>query len=183
MSMTMPNRTSIFSARSTFIAVLTALVALTTLTLAPAAEARCKGERSMSKRAAASAMFCLVNQERRKRGIAPLRHDAKLAKVAGRHAKHMVRFSFTGHRSPKAGGLVQRVKRARVFRRSRAFSVGENLGWGGTPVAINRAWMRSAIHKKATLYRKFTRVGVGVVKGTPNGSKRRSLTYVVTFAG
>jgi uncharacterized protein YkwD len=180
MSMTTPNRTSIFSARSMFIAVLAALVALA---FAPAAEARCKGDRSMSKRAAASAMFCLVNQERRKRGIAPLRHDAKLAKVAGRHAKHMVRYSFTGHRSPKAGGLVQRVKRARVFARSRAFSVGENLGWGGTPFAINRAWMRSAIHKKATLFRSFTKMGVGVVRGLPHGSKRASLTYVVTFAG
>ena len=183
MSSTMPNRTLIISARSTFIAVLAALIALTTLAFAPAAEARCKGERSMSKRAAAQAMFCLVNQERRKRGIAPLRHDAKLAKVAGRHAKHMVRYSFTGHRSPKAGGLVQRVKRARVFRKSRAFSVGENLGWGGSPFAINRAWMRSAIHKKATLYRSFTKMGVGVVRGLPHGSKRRSLTYVVTFAG
>jgi uncharacterized protein YkwD len=180
MSMTTPNRTSIFSARSMFIAVLAALVALA---FAPAAEARCKGDRSMSKRAAASAMFCLVNQERRNRGIAPLRHDAKLAKVAGRHAKHMVRYSFTGHRSPKAGGLVQRVKRARVFARSRAFSVGENLGWGGTPFAINRAWMRSAIHKKATLFRSFTKMGVGVVRGLPHGSKRASLTYVVTFAG
>lgn len=184
MPSTMPNRTPILSARSAFIAVIIALVAFVSLSAAPAAEARCKGERSAKSRGtAASAMFCLINQERRKRGIAPLRHDAKLAKVAGRHAKHMVRYSFTGHRSPKAGGLVQRVKRARVFARSRAFSVGENLGWGGSPAAINRAWMRSAIHKKATLFRSFTKMGVGVVRGLPHGSKRRSLTYVVTFAG
>ena len=184
MSSTMPNRTSIFSARSTFVAVLAALVAVVAMGFnASAAEARCKGDRSMSKRAAASAMLCLINQERAKRGIGPVRHNAKLAKVAGTHAKHMVRYSFTGHRSPKAGGLVQRVKRAHVFRRSTAFSVGENLGWGGTPYAINRAWMRSAIHKKATLLRSFTKVGVGVVRGLPHGSKRASLTYVVTFAG
>ena len=185
MSMTMPNRKSILSARSAFVVVLAAIAVLSLSAISPApAQAGCKGERSKSsKRAAAAAMFCLVNQERRKRGIPALRHDAKLAKVAGRHAKHMVSFSFTGHNSPKAGGLVQRVKRARVFRKSRAFSVGENLGWGGSPVAINRAWMRSAIHKKATLYRAFTKMGVGVVRGLPHGSKRRSLTYVVTFAG
>ena len=184
MSSSMPNRTSIFSARSTFVAVLAALVAVLAMGVtAPAADARCKGERSMSKRTAASAMLCLVNQERAKRGIGPVRHDAKLAKVAGRHARHMVQYSFTGHRSPKSGGLVQRVKRARVFSSSRAFAVGENLGWGGTAYAINRAWMRSAIHKKATLLRSFTKVGVGVVRGLPHGSKRRSLTYVVTFAG
>ena len=184
MSMTMPNRTPILSARSVFVAVTAALVAVLSMgAFAAPAQARCKGERSTSKRAAASAMFCLINQERRKRGIPALRHDAKLAKVAGRHANHMVRYSFTGHRSPKAGGLVQRVKRARVFSRSRAFSVGENLGWGGSALAINRAWMRSAIHKKATLFRSFTKMGVGVVRGLPHGSKRRSLTYVVTFAG
>lgn len=184
MSSSMPNRTSIFSARSTFVAVLAALAAVLTLgAFAAPAQARCKGDRSMSKRAAAGAMLCLINQERAKRGIAPVRHDTKLARVAGRHARHMVSFRFTGHRSPKSGGLVQRVKRARVFSRTHRFTVGENLGWGGTAYAINRAWMRSAIHKKATLHSAFTKVGVGVVKGLPNGSRRRSLTYVVTFAG
>jgi uncharacterized protein YkwD len=184
MSSTMPNRTSIFSARSIFVVVVAALSAVLSMGFtAPAAQARCKGEGSMSKRQAASAMFCLLNQERAKRGIGRLHHDAKLARVAGRHARHMVRYSFTGHNSPKAGGLVQRVKRAHVFSRTRAFSVGENLGWGGSPRAINSAWMRSAIHKKATLLRNFTKVGIGVVRGLPHGSKRRSLTYVVTFAG
>ena len=184
MSKTMPNRTSILSARSTFVAVLAALAAFAMLAAsAQPAQARCKGDRSMSKRAAASAMFCLINQERAKRGIPGLRHDAKLARVAGRHARHMVRYSFTGHVSPKSGGLVKRVKRAHVFSRSRAYAVGENLGWGGSAYAIQRAWMRSAIHKKATLFRSFTKVGVGVVRGLPHGSKRRSLTYVVTFAG
>jgi uncharacterized protein YkwD len=128
-------------------------------------------------------MLCLVNQERARRGIAPVRHDARLARVAGRHARHMVKYSFTGHRSPKAGGLLARVKRAGAVSRRHQFWVGENLGWGGSALAVHRAWMRSAIHKKATLYRKFSRAGVGVVRGLPHGSKRRSLTYVVTFAG
>ncbi len=179
----MPNRTMSLSARAIFAIFVAALVAVLTLAAAPQAQARCHGDRSMSKRAAANAMLCLVNQERAKRGIGAVRHDPRLARVAGRHARHMVRYSFTGHRSPKSGGLVTRVKRARIFSRFTRFSVGENLGWGGRPIAIHRAWMRSAIHKKATLYRAFTRVGVGVVRGLPFGSKRRSLTYVVTFAG
>lgn len=184
MTETMPNRTSITSARSAFVVFLAALAAFAMLAAAAQpAQARCKGERAKSQRAAANAMLCLVNQERRKRGIAPVRQDAKLSRVAGRHARDMVQLSFTGHNSPRRGGLVARVKRAHVFSRTRAFSVGENLGWGGSALAINRAWMRSAIHKKATLLRAFTKVGIGVVRGVPHGSKRRSLTYVVTFAG
>ena len=180
---TVPNQMKL-SARSLAVAGVALLAAFALLgASAPTADARCKGERSGNRAVAAGAMLCLVNQERAKRGIPALRIDSRLSRVAGRHARHMVKYSFTGHRSPKAGGLVQRVKRARIFSRSRAFAVGENLGWGGSALSINRAWMRSAIHKKATLYRKFTRVGVGVVRGLPHGSKRRSLTYVVTFAG
>ena len=166
----------------TFLATTFATVAMLAATAVPA-HALCPGDRSTSKRAAARAMLCLVNYERQRRGIAPVRHDARLARVAGRHARHMVQFSFTGHVSPRSGGLMARVKRARAVSRTRQFWVGENLGWGGSPLPIHRAWMRSAIHKKATLYRQFKRVGVGVVTGLPHGSKRRGLTYVVTFAG
>ena len=179
----MPNR-MILSGRSLGVASLSLVVAFVVLAMsAPAADARCRGERSASRAMAAGAMLCLVNQERARRGIAPVRVDARLSRVAGRHARHMVKYSFTGHNSPVSGGLVKRVQRAHVFSSSRAFTVGENLGWGGSAFSINRAWMRSAIHKKATLHRSFTKVGIGVVRGLPHGSKRRSLTYVVTFAG
>jgi uncharacterized protein YkwD len=174
----------ILSARSLAIASASLAVAFAVLAYsAPNADARCRGERSVNKTVAAGAMLCLVNQQRARRGIPALRIDSRLSRVAGRHARHMVKYSFTGHKSPVSGGLVKRVQHAHVFSSSRAFSVGENLGWGGSALAINRAWMRSAIHKKATLYRAFTKVGIGVVRGLPHGSKRRSLTYVVTFAG
>jgi uncharacterized protein YkwD len=179
----MPNRL-ILSARTTVLAVIALGVALAVMAAsAPTADASCAGERSKSRTAAARAIFCLVNQERARRGIPTLSYDGRLSRVAGRHARHMVKYSFTGHNSPISGGLVKRVKGAHVFSSSRGFSVGENLGWGGSALAINRAWMHSAIHKKASLYRKFTKVGIGVVRGLPHGSKRRSLTYVVTFAG
>jgi len=169
----MPIRTFLLSALAASVVI---------AVLAPAAYA-CPSERSQNRAAAINGMMCLLNQERTKRGIAPVRWDGRLARVAKRHAGDMVSFSFTGHNSPARGGLLARVKRARAASRHRQFWVGENLGWGGTPLAVHRAWMRSAIHKKATLYRKFRRVGVGVVRGLPNGSKYSGLTYVVTYAG
>ena len=137
----------------------------------------------MNRASAAAAIVCLNNQERARRGLHTLALDSRLSRVARRHASHMVRYSFTGHVSPKAGSLLSRVKRARAVSTSRRFWVGENLGWGASAYRVHKAWMRSAIHRKATLYRHFTRVGVGVVRGLPRGSKRRSLTYVLTFAG
>jgi uncharacterized protein YkwD len=183
MTYAMPSRPTLPPIRSFMRLTAAAVVALAIFAVsAPKAHA-CSGERSKSRAAAARAMGCLVNQERAKRGLHALRYDGRLAKVARVHAKHMVRYSFTGHNSPKSGGLVQRVKRARAVSRKRRFWVGENLGWGGTAGLINRMWMRSAIHRKATLYRKFTRMGVGVVRGVPGASRTRGLTYVVTFAG
>lgn len=169
------------SLRSSLVSILVAL-ALVALSAATAAAA-CRGERSRNRAEAARAMFCLVNYERTRRGIPPVRYDARLARVARRHASHMVRFRFTGHNSPIAGGLVRRVKRAHVVSAHRRFWVGENLGWGSPALLIHQMWMRSAIHKKATLYRHFRRAGVGVVRGTPVGSRYRESTFVVTFAG
>lgn len=165
------------------VCVAVAALALSASSAAPASAAGCPGERSKNRASAAAAIVCLLNQERTRRGIPPVALDPRLSRVARRHAQHMVRYSFTGHVSPLAGGLVTRVKRAGAVSRNRRFWVGENLGWGGSALRVHNAWMRSAIHKKATLYRQFTRVGVGVVRGLPRGSKRRGLTYVLTFAG
>lgn len=187
MTNAMPSRFRPFAGSRTrvaFAAIATLIAsALLATAAAPPAHAGCYGERSKSRAKAARAIMCLVNQERARRGISTLRYSSRLSKVARRHAKHMVRYSFTGHVSPRSGSLITRVKRARAVNRKRRFWVGENLGWGGSAGAINRAWMNSSIHRKATLYRKFRRVGIGVVRGLPNGSRRRSLTYVVTFAG
>jgi uncharacterized protein YkwD len=186
MTSTMPNRSSRSARlRSLLIATIAAMTAAVLLLIAnaPTAQAAgCRGEHSRNRTLAARAMFCLLNQERTRRGIPPVRFDGKLAKVAGTQARDMVRFRFTGHDSPKHGGLLQRVKHSGAVSRTRQFWVGENLGWGGTPLPVHRMWMHSPIHKKATLYRHFRRAGVGVVKGQPFAG-HRGLTYVITFAG
>jgi len=149
--------------------------------------AACQGQSATkNRRAAAGAIFCLINRARTSRGLPALRHDGRLARVAGRHAGQMVRFRFFGHQSPRSGGLVTRVKRSGFAPRDRQWWSGENLGFGtgrkGSARGMFVGWMRSAIHRKAIMYPRFTDMGVGVVRGTPRGG-RRGLTYVVTFGG
>jgi uncharacterized protein YkwD len=176
------------------LAVLTgaAVLALAAVAAAPAPAAAsakaCKHAKNwQSVQRATSAMRCLVNAERRKRGLRPLRANARLDRVARAHSRDMVRYRFIGHRSPARGTLKRRVMRSK-FTRSRAFTFGEILGegrrGGARPDVIMREWMKRPIHSTAILHRNFKYMGVGVVKGTATRGKRGGgRNYVITFGG
>lgn len=164
------------------------LALLASLVRVDAAHAACSGANSTNRAVAAGAMACLINEARVSRGLPALASDARLHRVAGRHANQMVRLRFFGHDSPRSGGLVARVKRSGFPPRNRQWWCGENLGFGtGSARTARRVfvgWMHSSIHRKAILYGHFKRMGVGVSRGTPTtGPRRRALTYVVTFGG
>ncbi len=125
-------------------ACLTVVAMLATTSTASAAACPGAGSKRLSKGTAGIVVFCLVNRERTKRGLAPLRPSFRLGKVARVHAGDMVRYRFLGHNSPARGGLVKRVKRS-GYGRSRGFAVGEILAYGSgrfsTPRFIVREWM------------------------------------------
>lgn len=171
-------------------AVLTvaAVVAALAFHSAPAAAQGCAGASSqkLSKAKAARVVFCLVNQQRTRRGLPALRHNARLAKVARVHARDIVRFQFIGHHSPAHGSLLARVKRS-GYGRNKRLTFGEILGAGrrrwSTPRSIVRAWMRRHIHRTAILYPAFRVMGVGVSRGMPSRNvRRRGRSFVITFA-
>jgi uncharacterized protein YkwD len=182
MPSTMPLRVAV-------LALITSLALLATIVAAspvPAdAASRCAGanREHQSFKRARHAIACLINRERAKRGLRPLRYDHRLAKVARVHAHDMIRFRFLGHNSPKHGSLTHRVQHS-GYGRGRAFTIGEILGAGlgprQTPAWIVNAWMHRPIHSKAILYPTFRRFGVGAVRGMPNG-RRRGRNFVVTF--
>jgi uncharacterized protein YkwD len=186
MTFPMPIRAGVVAA----VAVLALLAALVMAALPQPAEAACAGQNSWTsiKRSQRS-LLCLVNQERAKRGLAPMRKNRRLNGVARRHAGDLVRFRFVGHNSPSRGGLMQRIKSSgwAKGRGSWAFGeiMGDGLNRGGTPTRIMRAWMRRPIHSRAILHPRFTNMGVGAVYGRPRGSrsKRGGRTFVMTFAG
>lgn len=135
------------------------------------------------------AIRCLLNRERRARGLAPLRPDPRLARAARGHARDMVQRRYFGHVAPGNVTVVDRVRRARYLAGARRWTVGENLAWGtgrlATPAQIVRGWMRSPGHRANILSPSFREIGIGVARGVPvagaAAGKRAGATFTTTF--
>jgi uncharacterized protein YkwD len=174
-------------------AIAACAVLLLSLLQAPAASAAspCPGDTrsNLPLRTSERVVFCLVNRERTKRGLRALVNNRRLVGVARRHSADQVRYGFVGHRSPRRGTLLKRMKRSGFGRGRARWTFGEILGGGrgrnyATPRFIVRAWMKRPIHRNAILSRRFTAMGVGAVRGTPSGGKRYGgRNFVVTFGG
>ena len=147
------------------------------------AHAACPGQdtvRSLSTVRAAT--VCLVNAQRRAHGLRPVVARRTL-RVAGRnYARRMVRGRFFSHTPPQGGSVGTRV-RASGLRGT--WTLGETLAWGAGRRAsarqVVRGWMASPGHRAVLLDGRYTRIGVGVARGTPAGV--RGLTFATVFAG
>lgn len=132
------------------------------------------------------ATLCLINAERRKRGLRPLRHNARLAKAASRHARDMTRRKYFSHTSRGGSTFVDRILKARYVRSRRGrWVLGENLAWGSgryaTPASIVRSWMRSPGHRRNILDRRFRDIGIALVRRAPRRGHHHAATYVTEF--
>ena len=169
-------------------ALLTAAAAalVAALGLAPAARAA-SGDCSHARASAAavpapavgSAVRCLVNAERARRGLAPLTLSERLRAAATAHSADMVARGFFAHVSPGGATLTDRARRAGYPGRT----LGEDIGWGtyqlGTPAAIVRAWMNSPPHRAIILNARFREIGVGVAIGTPAARTADGAVYTL----
>jgi uncharacterized protein YkwD len=139
----------------------------------------------VSARVLAGATLCLLNHERRKRGLRALRVDGRLAAAAGRHAADMVANRYFAHVSPSGTTLSQRIARTGYLSNARYWAVGEVLAWTSqrlsSPRIAVRALMRSAAHRRLIVDPTFTEAGVAVVKHAPVRGVRRGATFVANF--
>ena len=133
---------------------------------------------------AASAIVCLVNGERRQRGLPRVRASRQLGRAAVAHSRDMVARRFFGHVSPEGETVRQRVVRTGYLRRGRG-EIEETLGWGGTGFASPRqlveVLMRSALHRQILLERRFRDIGVGLVLGAPVSPMPGSATLTLNL--
>jgi len=154
---------------------------------APAAARPCRGAdrppRAGAADAPARAVLCLLNRERGRRHLVPLRRDRRLAIAARSHSRAMVARGFFAHDGP-FGDLVARLRRVGYIRRGGGWTVGENIAWGGgplaTPASIMRGWMSSPGHRANMLSLGFRDVGIGVALGAP-GTGGGGATYTQDF--
>ena len=130
------------------------------------------------------ATLCLMNSERVAHGRSRLHAAPSLTRAARRFARTMVRRHFFDHTSPSGSTMISRVRATAYLHRAGAYSLGENIAWGGgslgTPRAIVRAWMHSAGHRANLLNPRFRHVGVGIAAGVPPGGMAGG-TYVTDF--
>jgi uncharacterized protein YkwD len=156
----------------------------------PAAAGRCKysGVKpgAANERALRIATRCLLNQKRRQHGLRRLRGNGRLHRAADRHVVDMARRNYFSHTSRSGASFLDRIRRSGYLRRSRTWSVGENIAWGtgglSTPRLIVRAWMRSPGHRANILSSRFREIGIGISFGAPvRSSAQPAATYTTDF--
>lgn len=111
----------------------------------------------------ATQVVTLVNQERAKAGLAPLKTtNETLKKVALDKAKDMYNNNYFDHTSPTYGSPFDMMKQYGVTYRA----AGENIAKGQrTPQEVMTAWMNSPGHKANILNASFTTIGVAYYNG------------------
>jgi len=112
------------------------------------------------------ANFDAVNQDRKRRGLQPLRWDNGAAALARAHSQDMADNNFLGHRSPTTGMAGDRFERGGV----EVIRLRENVGRGYGPVTIHQALMNSPGHRINVLAEDVPRVGIGAVIGAPEST-------------
>ncbi len=110
-------------------------------------------------------MLNLVNQERAKAGLAPLKVHAELVKLARLKSQDMITNKYFSHQSPKYGSPFDMMKSAGVSY-TRA---GENLAGASTVESAHTNLMNSPGHRANILNKDFTHIGIGIIDGGPYG--------------
>ena len=183
----MPSR---FSGRLTAVLLVIAVAPLAAVPARASTGTGCRGVDSSAGQASYAELgrttLCLVNRERRRRGLVALRANKRLALAARRHARDMVRHTYFAHHSRSGAEFSSRIARAGYLRGAGSWWVGENLAWGGglrsTPRRIVRSWMKSPSHRANVLDGRFRDLGVAVAAGVPVRARYGGgATYVHDF--
>ena len=136
--------------------------------------------------AVGAAVLCLLNGERRDRGLGALKVNAKLGKAAGVQAQDMVKREYFSHRNPEGRNSTDRIRSAGYMSGGGRWTVGENLAWGVGELASARglvnAWMNSPPHRANILRPAYREIGVAIAMGTPkDGKEAPGATVATTF--
>ncbi|GAA4330443.1 CvpA family protein [Flaviaesturariibacter amylovorans] len=106
-------------------------------------------------------MLALVNEERAKEGLPPVKADPELAAVARAHARDMFARGYFSHYTPEKTDPFDRMNAAKVS----FLTAGENLALGQTLLICHRGLMNSPGHRANILHKSFGRLGIGVLDG------------------
>lgn len=104
----------------------------------------------------------IVNHERSRAGLSPLRMHSQLNAAAQAHSNDMARNNFMGHTGSDGSSMGDRIKRHGYNFRT----AGENVAAGQrSPQDVMRSWMNSPGHRQNILNPNFRDIGVGYAQG------------------
>lgn len=106
-------------------------------------------------------MVDLVNQERAKAGVAPLKVDPELSRVARIKSQDMRDNNYFSHTSPTYGSPFDMMKSFGISYRT----AGENIAKHSSVESAHAGLMNSDGHRKNILNPNFTHIGIGIVDG------------------
>lgn len=103
-------------------------------------------------------MLDLINSERSKVGLTPLKLDSKLMEVAKLKAEDMVKNNYFSHTSPTYGSPFDMMKKFGITFQTAA----ENLAGNSSVEAAHNALMLSEEHRKNILNSSYDYIGIGI---------------------
>lgn len=103
----------------------------------------------------------LVNVERAKVGLQPLKANWQVSRVARYKSQDMINKGYFSHTSPTYGSPFTMMESFGI----KFSAAGENIAMGQTtPDAVMTAWMNSPGHRSNILNPTYTELGVGLAK-------------------
>ncbi|RKD32965.1 CAP domain-containing protein [Thermohalobacter berrensis] len=103
-------------------------------------------------------MVNLINQERTKRNLPPLKVDLELTKVARLKSQDMVENNYFSHNSPTYGSPFEMMDQFGI----EYLYAGENIAANSSIQNAHTSLMNSQGHRRNILNENFTHVGIGV---------------------
>ncbi len=112
-----------------------------------------------------AAMLLLINQERKKRKLPPLKADPEMRKVARLHSADMFDKGYFSHTNKEGESPAKRARDENVS----FMTAGENLALAPTLKLAHNGLMNSPGHRANILHKAFGRVGIGILDGGKYG--------------
>lgn len=119
--------------------------------------------------AAEAKVLRLVNAQRTKRGLRPVKVRYDLTRAARAHSAEMARRRILTHSCANGDSVATRLRSYGYTTSGCSYwRVGEDIAWGtqgslhATPTAIVAAWMKSTSHRRVILTSNFRDAGVGI---------------------
>lgn len=106
-------------------------------------------------------VITMVNVERAKANLAPLKYNWQLSGVARYKSQDMIDKNYFSHQSPTYGSPFNMRKNFGI----KYMAAGENIAYGQrTATEVMKGWMNSPGHRANILSKNYSEIGVGLAK-------------------